>query len=277
MTNTLRRKLVGITLGVSIFLSLFFGVGVFAQNVAQGYFSDDTNLKPGMAVQLSTSSTAEEPKVERATATEPKKIIGLATSPGDSFVVIGRGQQQVYVQTTGEANAFVSNIGGEIKKGDVLTISPLKGVLMRTTDDSGNIIFATALEDFPVAEAQKYNIDGGDTDTKESLVATITVNLDGRSFSHGEGANNSALAKLGRTIVGREVGEVKVIIALIIFLIVLVAEAGIIYGSVSSGMTALGRNPMASKLIKKELMRVFVIATLILAVGLGSIYAVLWS
>lgn len=277
MANTLRRKLVGITLGVSIFISLFSVATVFAQNVAQGYFSDDTNLKPGMAVQLSTSSTAEEPKVERATATEPKKIIGLATSPGDSFVVIGRGQQQIYVQTTGEANAFVSNIGGEIKKGDLLTISPLKGVLMRTTDDSGDVIFATALEDFPTAEAQKYSIDGGDTDTKESLVATITVNLDGHSFSQGEGANNSALAKLGRSIVGREVGEARVIIALIIFLIVLVAEAGIIYGSVSSGMTALGRNPMASKLIKKELLRVFVIATLVLAVGLGSIYAVLWS
>ncbi len=247
-----------------------------AQGLAQGYFSDDTNLRPGMVVQLSTTTTTEKPKVESATAAEPAKIIGLATSPSDNFVVIGNGEKQVYVQTSGEARAYISNIGGGVKKGDLLTISPLKGILMKAVDNQSSIIFGTALEDFPTSEAQSYAIDGGNTDTTESLVAKISINLDSRSFASPDTISNSALARIGRSIVGREVGEIRVMIALIIFLIVLIAEAGIIYGAVSSAMTALGRNPMASKLIKKELFRVFVIATFVLSVGLGTIYGVLW-
>lgn len=249
---------------------------VFAQGVAQGYASDDTSLRPGMVVQLSDASSADEPKVERATNSPTAKIIGLATSPNDSFVLSGSGQQQVYVQTSGEALAYASDLGGEIKKGDLLTLSSLKGVLMRTESGGGSIIFGTALEDFPTSSAEKYSIDGGKTDTKESLVTRITINLDSRSFTQGVNQSDSPLAKISRAIVGKNVGEVRVLIALIIFMIVLIAEAGIVYGSVSSAMTALGRNPLASNVIKKELIQVFIIAVIILSVGLAAIYGVLW-
>jgi hypothetical protein len=269
------RQILALSLGL-IFMGLISSnVQALAQGVVQGYFSDDTSLKPGMVVQLSDNSTADEPKVERATDESIGKIIGLAIKSGDSFAVIASSKQEIFVQTSSEAKAYVTNLGGEIKKGDLLTISPLKGILMRT-ENSGTAIFGTALEDFPTATAEKFPIDGGTGTQNEALVAQITINLDQRSFADGQSTSNSVLARIGQSIAGKSVGEVRVLIALIIFLIVLVAEGGIIYGAISSAITAMGRNPLASKEIRKELAKVLLIAFGVLAVGLAAIYGILW-
>ena len=84
------------------------------------------------------------------------------------------------------------------------------------------------------------------------------------------------MSKLGKSLVGRDVGEIRVLIALLVFMIVLIAEGGIIYGAVSSAITALGRNPLARKVIQREMLQVFVVAIIVLVVGLGAMYAILW-
>lgn len=268
------KKLLFIWL-VSVGLIISGFAQVVAQGVAQGYFSDDDNLKPGMVVQISDVNNDDTTRVERGANDDPTKIIGLATGPDDSFVVIASGDQEVYVQTSGEAGALVSDVNGEVKKGDQLTISPLKGILMKA-GGSGGINFGTALEDFPELTAQEYKIDGGTSGISTALVAKMRINLDGRSFANNQAQAESTLAKIGESLVGRNVGEARVLIALLIFLIVLVAEGGIIYGAISSAITALGRNPLASKVIKRELLRVLAIAFIVLSIGLAAIYGVLW-
>jgi hypothetical protein len=263
-------------LTVLFILSLIFtsGFSTMAQGVALGYESSDPELKPGMVVQLNGENQGSS-QVERGTSETQDKIIGLATRPDEVSVVIANGGQRVYVQTSGEADAYVSDIGGNIKQGDQLTISPLKGILMKS-DGSQGIVFGTALEDFSDTDAESYDINGGSSGISSAKVDKIKINLDAGSFADlQEVAPDSNLAAIGKSLTGKDVGEIRVLIALLLFLIVLVAEGGIIYAAISSSITAIGRNPLASKVIKYEFIKILVIAVAVLLIGLGAIYAVL--
>lgn len=242
---------------------------------AKGYATDDTDLKPGMVVALSDSSTPDKPKVERAALDKEPKVIGVTTSAGDQLVTIGSGESQVYVQTTGEADVYVSDLNGTVSKGDLLAPSPLLGVLMKA-DESTAPIVGIAIEDFDAAKADTTTVKESDQDVS-AKIDLVKINLDHMAASNQQAsATDSSLERLGRAVVGKDVGEIQVLSALVIFLIVLVAEGGIIYGAVSSAITALGRNPMARQIIQREMLRVVVIALTVLAVGVAAIYAILW-
>jgi hypothetical protein len=241
--------------------------------IATGYASDDDAVQPGVTVSLSESSTADSPKVVRAVSGVQNKPIGVAVSPDESIVTTGAVDKTVYVQASGEVDAFVSDLNGTPKRGDLLAVSPLRGVLVRA-DATTETIVGTALEDFPEVAVSTQSIDKDGTSVSIKL-DQLRISLDQK----GQELNatpDTALERLGRSLTGKRVGEIRVIIALIIFLIVLVAEGSIIYGAVSTAITALGRNPMARSSIIKELVRVVFIAMGVLTLGVAAIYAILW-
>jgi len=238
---------------------------------ASGYFTDDAGLKPGMVVALSKDSTPEESKVERASAENPFSIIGIATTPEDQSVTIASEKEEVYVENSGEVTAYVSDVNGEVKKGDRLTISPLKGILSKSPEKSA-LILGIALEDASSKPAEEYQIQS-DGSTKTAKVVSMRINFDRKPGSNQD--EDSPLESLGKTLTGKNINEIRVVAAIIIFLIVLIAEASILYGAISSAITSLGRNPLARDIIKHELLRVVIIAFAVLVFGLGSIFLIL--
>lgn len=259
------------------FLSLITGLFILlltasAWAISQGYVSDDRELKPGMVVRLSDTSASDTPKVERAELGSADKVIGVTTIASESTVTIASGLQSIYVETSGEVSAYVSDINGEIKQGDLLTLSPLKGVLAKYQQGSTSST-GVALEDFPAGNSQSYDIDTTEG-KKQTKIARMRINFDQKSHN-GTGVT-SALERLGASVVGKKVNEVRVIVALIIFLIVLVAEGGILYGAISSAITSLGRNPLAKEVIRKDMLKVVIIAFSVLILGLAAIYMILW-
>jgi hypothetical protein len=227
-----------------------------------------------LMVALSENSTPDNPKVERASRDQAERVIGVATTIDDSLVTIASSQQSVYVETSGEVDAYVVNLDGDVKRGDLLALSPIRGILTKAT--SYYPVVAIALEDFSREEAITYTIQDGST-TREVLIHRLNVNLDRKAVSGLTlQEKESALARLGRSIIGREVAEIRVVIALVIFFIVLIAEGSIIYGAISSAINSLGRNPLAKTIIKRELIRVLFVALAVLALGVLAIYGILW-
>jgi hypothetical protein len=266
-----RLLLVSLTVLCTLFSAALYPVSA----VANGYATDDPKLIPGMVVALSESSTAEEPKVERAALDREQKVIGVSTAADSQLITIGSGKSKIFVQATGEATVFVTDLNGAVKKGDLLAPSPLLGILMKA-DESTAPIVGIAIEDFNAQEAETQKIKETDQ-SHDTKIDTIRINLDHKAASNQQAsATDSSLERLGRAVVGKDVGEIQVLAALVIFLIVLVAEGGIIYGAVSSAITALGRNPMARQIIRKEMVRVVVIALVVLTIGVAAIYAILW-
>ncbi len=241
--------------------------------ITMGYNSDDAALKPGMVVSLSQTSDSVNPKVERASDGQEDRVIGVTTTVNESLITIASGNQTVYVETGGEVDAYVSNLNGEVARGELLSLSPLKGILTKASPTSAAI--AIALEDFSGESAESHAVVDG-SGSRDVLIQKVRVNLDHQAVVSSAALNISSLSRIGKSIAGKEVGEVRVVIALIIFFIVLIAEGSIIYGAISSAITSLGRNPLAKKIIKRELVRVLGIALLVLAMGVATIYAVLW-
>jgi len=240
---------------------------------AQGYITEDPDLKVGMTVALSDKSTSEKPVVERASVETADKIIGVTALQSDNVVTIASGESEVYVQTSGIVDGFVTDLNGTISKGNLLAISPLKGVLMRANSNSVGIV-GIALEDFPTENLQSQTVTTP-TGEDQASVTKIQLSLDNKAIQSGHLAEDSSLKRLGKSIIGKEVQELQVIISLLIFTIMIIAEGSIIYGAVSSAIVALGRNPLARRFIGQELFRMIGIAIFVLIVGLAAIYAVL--
>lgn len=251
-----------------LFIASFSGI---AAAIARGYSTEDIGLQTGMVVSL--SAEGNDDKVERATQEASSRAVGVITTIENSLVSVSSGTGKVLVESEGQVDTYVSDINGAVKKGDLLVLSPLKGILMRGDEQSPAKIIGIAAQDITETSAYQFQ-DGGAT--KDTKIAKIKIDLSYLGASSGANPADSALARLGRAIVGKDVGEIRVLIALIVFLIVLIAEGGILYGAISSAITALGRNPLARKIIRAELLRVVLVAVSVLLVGLGSVYAILW-
>lgn len=255
-------------------LVVFTHVGIVIA-VANGYNTEDTELKTGMVVAINAESTVDNPKVERASTDNAERTIGVVTSEDISTVSISAGDKSVLVETDGEIDAYVSDINGEVKQGDLLEVSPLKGILMKS-DRIDGIIIGIALEDAKLPENESYVRDLNGDETKTTVISKVKISLDQKAISTINQGADSSLERLGRSIAGKEVSEIRVAVALLLFVMVLIAEGGIIYGAVSSAITSLGRNPLAKDVIRSEVFRVIIVAIGVLLIGLVAIYMILW-
>ncbi len=103
----------------------------------------------------------------------------------------------------------------------------------------------------------------------------MQVELNPRNIDSDKAADTGLLSLLGQNVAGKEVSEWQVIVALVIFLLLMVVEGSLIYGSIHSTISALGRNPLARSAVYKQLVQVLVAVIAVLAFGLATIYAVL--
>ncbi len=272
----LYRLVYGILALVLLAIPMAFSTLVSAegQGFAQGYGTKDELLRSGMAVQLTIGDDVEAKFVERGSSDKPERIIGIATAPNSNFALIGSTKNEIFVQSSGQVIAYVSDLGGVVKKGDLLTISPLKGVLMKV-GGTKTAELATALEDSNPDKAEEIQIDGGSTKSNTTKVNKVLISLDRHTFQSTQN-DSDTLSRVSRALVGKDVGALRVLVSLLVFALLLVVEGGIVYGAISSSLTSIGRNPLAGKAIKRELIRVLMIAVFILLIGLGVVYTILW-
>lgn len=255
---------------IGVFVAFSLVLSQLAVAIARGYTTTDGGLQVGMVAALSVGS-GETTNVERAAQETGDQIVGIVTTIDNSLVTISSGDAKVLVESEGQVEGYVSDINGPVEKGDLLIVSPLKGVLMRAGDSAG-IVVGIAAEKTETGEQYEYEKDGQKATTQ---ISKIIIDLS-RKGSNSVAGNDSSLSKLGRTLVGKPVSDLRVIVSLIVFLVVLMAEGGIIYGAVSSSITSLGRNPLAQSVIKGQLVKVGVIALMVLGIGVAAMYAILW-
>lgn len=241
--------------------------------IARGYNSNDNGIKPGMAVMLTESSGDQNQEVVRASSDSPERFVGVTKTANESAVAIGSKGQQVFVENEGEVQAYVSDVLGDVKENDQLTLSPVAGVLAKA-GASTNLIIGTAIEDFDRSKSKEYSIDS--PQGRQSVqIATIKINLNPKIVNNSDGIE-SYLGRLGESIVGKQVSAIRVVVALTIFMVVLLVGGSVLYTATSSALTALGRNPLARAAIRRELAQIVMAAIVVFAVGLSAVYFVLW-
>lgn len=266
-TNSI-RTLIGLILAFAVIAIASLTVGA----LSRGYNSEDPGIRAGMALVLEGNSS----NVERASTQTSGQFVGVAKRADDSSVAISSGDKQILVQTDGITEALVSDINGEIQEGDLLAISPLQGVLVKSVQ-SGARAVAVAVERADFGQSETATIEGVNG-PQEVKITEVKANLDTKAVAAARSTEpeRSTLEKLGEQLTGKQVSESRVILGIVLFLVVLIVEGSIIYGATSSSITSLGRNPMARKFIQKDLARIAFVSVVVLVIGLGALYVILW-
>jgi co-chaperonin GroES (HSP10) len=259
---------------VAVLLFTIVPVCADAASIAQGYNTTDSDLITGMAAALSPDASSNAQSVVRAATSNKQKFVGIVTTKNANLMTLTNNVATVVVTTSGEANALLTDANGVVKKGDNLTVSPIKGILMKA-DGAESSIIGSALEGFASNRASKQTFSTNDGKSREVSIAAVQIEIHPNNVSTGVSADSSFLRILGQNIAGKTVSDWQAVIALVIFLLLLVVEGSLIYGSIHSTITALGRNPMAHDAVYKQLFQVILAVLAILAFGIATIYAVL--
>lgn len=271
----IKYNFVGILLAACLFLCST--LLAYSATLARGYKTEDTSLTVGMAVARDTNQQDNE-YVTGAKSTDLNNFVGIITTFDANLISVSGAKGDILVTSDGVVEAYVSNINGNIESGELLTLSPVVGTLMKL-DDSAQRAVAVALEDFSsssegVINKQLSSING---ETTSVSIGKIQVDLTSSIVSQNIAvSDNSILTSLGSSITGKPVGKYRVFAALAIFAILIIIEGTMIYGSIRNTFVALGRNPLAKKAILGQLLQTSWISLVILIFGLGVVYLILW-
>jgi hypothetical protein len=271
--NYVKRGLVcaGLILAALSTIGLL-SISSLASAISQGFFASE-DLASGTLVSLKESGT--ETIVVPADS-ENNNIAGVVVNKDDSTVALSDGDNQVQVTTNGIANLHVTDLYGEIKVGDPIGVSPIRGVGAKAI--SNGKIVGVAQTNFDSEQADRtVSVQKANGESEEAKVGSvlIAVQIGYYAVSAEEGQKATGLQQLGSSLAGRPVSTVKVLVSLIIAVTGTVAAAVILYAGVKSGFTAVGRNPLARLSIFKGLKRISIFSLSIFIIALLVGYAIL--
>lgn len=224
------------------------GIAVYIQILDKNIVEGDIVTLSGKGYAL--SDTPYDPNLFGVVVSDP--AIAFESSQPNSHPVVSEGK--VYMR--------VSTINGAIKKGDLITSSTIRGVGEKATE-SGFIV-ATALEDYNASSSKD--------------IGKILVVL---SVGHGTVSSevrNSLLRTFEFVMKAPYMSPLSVlryVFAAIMIIVSFLVAVGY-FGRISSlGIEALGRNPLASRIIIFSIVLHIILAFTIIAVGIGIAYLTL--
>jgi hypothetical protein len=260
---------------------ILFGVFVakaVAQNVTQGYQSE-APLQKGLIVQL---KKGDGNKVESLTQTSDASMLGVVVSASDSAVSLSSNAdiQQVFVANYGRYDVLVSNQNGPINTGDYITISSINGVGMKA-QAAQTVVLGKALKSFDGHTNVESNANLVDSAGNKKSVTLgripvdISISRNPLFVPETPPGVPRILQKAAQVVTDQPVGAVRIYAGLGVMLLSVIIAGSILFAGVRSGMTAIGRNPLAKHSIVRNLITVTLIALIIMTVGLLAVYLLL--
>ncbi len=278
MRKHLNKKNFKIALHISLVLAgVMFVIsgltGAHAQDVTQGYLAEET-IQNGTIVQLTAKDKA---KVEPLPQEQETNMFGVVVSSSESPVSISDPtQQQVFVATQGRYDVLVSTQNGQIRAGDGVVVSSLKGVGMKA-DDLHRVLVGKALENFDgESDAEgKAKISDGRTVSLGRIRVDIIVKRN-PSFSGDTIAGvPHALSRLAYSVTDKPITAFRIYAGLSIMLMCMLVSGAILYAGIHGGMTSVGRNPLAKNAIMRNMVGTTLMAIIVVSIGLFAVYLLL--
>ncbi len=253
-------------LAISVFIlgSDIISVPVNAQSstftVATHFEVEGTDIRKGMIVtnngrSITIASTAYDPNIFGVITEKPAISLGQKNDGSNNYPVA----------TTGKVPVLVTNANGEIKKGDYITSSTFRGIGMKATVPGR--VLGIALENADVS--------GENTDLIMVSLNSETVSGDAIGALAGGGTEyNFSWFGTNR----EEPSFLSYVKFISSGLIAVISFTGglVYYIQISKKeVEALGRNPLASQIIQKNMILHGIVVAIMCLGGLAMAYAVL--
>jgi hypothetical protein len=266
-----RIILVGLALGMLI--ATIGSATVAAIPAISQNYNTSSMIPVGGIVSLKDGSFNE---VAAASPQSVDNILGVAINASTALIALtGNAETDVQVATSGIVEVLVSDINGEVIKGDQITASPISGVGMKAT--SNVRVVGVAQQALTTEGSQIQTVEGVDGQTREVRLGRIPV-LINVSYFFKESERSiipAVIQNVANALAGRPVSTLPIILAGAIFIIMLIVVVSIIYSMIRSSIISVGRNPLSQSAIYRDLIQLSALVIGILAVGLIAIYLIL--
>lgn len=244
--------------------------GVAAAAISQSYQADE-ELPAGTLV---ATQSGQDNKVQAADNTTNDRLVGVVVSQDDATISLARPTDTTQVSSEGVVTVFVSDLGGEVKAGDAITTSPIKGVGMKATT-AGKVVGTAQSDASYGSTTTAVRTAGG----KEVLakVGSVPVVLQVTYFVPPEEATivPKFLQVFAESIAGKDVSLVRLVISGLILFGTLIVVGVLLFSAAHSALVSIGRNPLAHTSIYRGLWQVIATALAVFIAGVGIAYMVL--
>jgi len=240
-------------------LSISFPALVHAQTKTAGVAVSlpiaETNLKDGNIISASPDG------YRLARVIYDSNLYGVYTESPAIFLQNSDPKLKPVI-TSGKAEVLVSSINGDIKENDFITTSTIPGVGQKA--DKNGVILGTALQDYS----------NSDKNASGRILVAVNPHF---NASFNDAATNlwQALENASNPALLTQLSSLRYIIAAMIVLISFVI--GFMYfGRIAAkGIEALGRNPLAGRMIQLNLILNLFIMIVVVSFGIGVAYLIL--
>ena len=259
-------------IGLALLVVLGFTGPLLAQTFTQGY-GVEGSVQKGMIVRLKEGDTT---KVQAVSKDEMDKMHGVVVDANDAAVTLSGDGEKVFVATRGRYEILVSTENGQLKEGDLISVSSLKGVGMKAGSVEPQII-GRATEGFDgtsqvVGSAKVKDSNGGEREVKLGRVEA-EINIGKNPLIKSKDPNlPEFLRNASEAIAGKQVDAARVYAGLVVFFITTIVSGSLLYGGIRSGLISMGRNPLSKKLIIRGMLQVLVAGLIIFILGVFAVY-----
>jgi hypothetical protein len=254
-------------------------VAAFASSsgaISQSFNATTSGITTGTILSLEQGSdTVVEPA---SSATSADNLEGIVAN--NSLVELSSNQQNAaQVVVSGITPTLVSDINGTINPGDHIAPSPISGIGMKATTPTATIGTAQAsLSSVTTVDKTVVDKNGQHMTIKVGLIP-IAVNVSYFSDLPTQGSIASYippfLQKTANNISGgKSVSPLRVLIGSIGLLLGFITVTLMLYTSIRSGVTSMGRNPLAVTALRRGFVDVLIAAFGIVVVTVIVVYVV---
>jgi len=274
--HIVRRLLAGISLAI-LTLCTIAPLTAMAQNVPQGYQSDQP-LQKGMIVRLKPSDGS---RIQAVTQQDEAQIFGVVVSASEAPVSLSNtaAAQEVFVANSGRYQVLVSTQNGVIKTGDYIAVSSLSGVGMKATTKQ-QFVLGKALNDFD-GKSRSEGSSTLKTSTGDQQVSLGRVGIE-VAVAHNPTYHKEdqpgvphILSQLTQVVTNKTVSPFRIYASLVVIVVCVIIAGMVLFAGVRTGITAVGRNPLAKRSISRGLFQVTLMALIVFVIGVIAVYLLL--
>jgi hypothetical protein len=188
--------------------------------------------------------------------------------------------EAVQAVVSGSALALVSDMNGEVKVGDRITTSPISGIGMKATASAE--IVGVAQSDLSSVSTVKKSVKDQDNKDVTVTVGLLPVAVDIAYYSSAPTAQGTIstfvppfLQSIANAVTGNQVSPLRVLLGALTVALGFATAVIMLYVSIRSSITAIGRNPLAQGALRKGLVDVGIAAMGVLVITTVLSYAIL--
>ena len=270
--RVLRTSLQRVVLLAALFTVLLPAVAMANGALSEGFTTTETSLPVGTLLSYKSDTKGV---VDIATLKSQTRLLGVVGN--NTLVALGGGKNQVQAVVTGLAPVLVSDINGPVKSGDSLAVSPIAGVAMKAT--ASGMVIGIAQGTLSQAKTSAHSVKDATGKQQMVHVGLLNAQVDITFFAPPEDKIKpllpSFLVSVGRTIAGKDISGMRVVISLVVLLLGFVTVVVILQAGIRSGIIAIGRNPLAHGAIRRSLVDVTVTGLVLLILTVMAVYVIL--